>query len=93
MKHMSTVGIRALKQNASAIVADAVAGETVTITDRGRAVAQLTAIPTSRLRALIDSGRARASRHDIAELPAPGPGPVESAVSVALSEMRDAERN
>lgn len=45
---MSEVGIRALKQNASAVVAEA-AGETVTIPDRGRAVAQLTAIPKSRL--------------------------------------------
>lgn len=42
---MSEVGIRALKQNASAVVAEAAAGETVTITDRGRPVAQTTAIP------------------------------------------------
>ncbi|MCX6526169.1 MAG: type II toxin-antitoxin system prevent-host-death family antitoxin [Actinobacteria bacterium] len=51
---MSTVGIRALKQNASAVVAEAVAGETVTITDRGRPVAQLTAIPASRLQSRSD---------------------------------------
>lgn len=44
---MAEVGIRALKQNASAVAAEAVAGETVTITDRGRPVAQLTAIPAS----------------------------------------------
>lgn len=89
MKHMSTVGVRALKQNASAVVAEAAAGEIVTITDRGRAVAQLTAIPRSRLRSLIDAGRARPSRHDIAELSAPDSGP---AVSTALAEMRRAER-
>ena len=89
MKHMSTVGVRALKQNASAVVADAVAGETVTITDRGRPVAQLTAIPSSRLRSLIDTGHARQSRHNITELPAPGAGP---AVSAALADMRGAER-
>ena len=41
---MSEVGIRALKQNASAVVAEAAAGETVTITDRGRPVAQMAAI-------------------------------------------------
>ena len=40
MKHMSEVGIRALKQNASAVVAEAASGETVTITDRGRPVAR-----------------------------------------------------
>ena len=35
MKHTTEVGIRALKQNASAVVAEAAAGETVIITDRG----------------------------------------------------------
>ena len=90
MKHMSTVGVRALKQNASAVVAEAVAGEIVTITDRGRSVAQLTAIPSSRLRSLIDTGRARPSRHNLADLPAPDAGP---AVSTALADMRGAERD
>ena len=89
MKHMITVGVRALKQNASAVVADAVAGETVTITDRGRPVAQLTASPSSRLRSLIETGRARQGRHNITELPAPEKGP---AVSTTLADMRDAER-
>lgn len=89
MKHMSTVGIRALKQNASAVVADAAAGETVTITDRGRPVAQLTAIPASRLQSLIDSGRARVRRRDITEIPSPESGPP---LTAALSEMRDVER-
>jgi prevent-host-death family protein len=89
MKHMSTVGIRALKQNASAVVAEAVAGETVTITDRGRPVAQLIAIPASRLQSLIDLGRARVGRHDITEIPVPTS---DLAVTAALLEMRNAER-
>ncbi len=89
MKHMSTVGIRALKQNASAVVAEAVAGETVTITDRGRPVAQLTAIPASRLQSLIDLGRARVGRYDITEIPVPTS---DLAVTAALLEMRNAER-
>lgn len=89
MKHMSTVGIRALKQNASAVVAEAVSGETVTITDRGRPVAQMTAIPTSRVAALIEAGVARPPRSDLADLPAPEPGPDLSAV---LAEMRGDER-
>lgn len=86
---MTEVGIRALKQNASAVVADAAAGETVTITDRGRPVAQMTPIPVSRLRSLVDMGRARSARHDLAELSRPDEGP---SLSEALSEMRDAER-
>jgi prevent-host-death family protein len=86
---MAEVGIRALKQNASAVVADAAAGETVTITDRGRPVARMTAIPKSRLRELIDAGRARPARRELAELPLPEPGPD---LSRALTEMRDDER-
>lgn len=89
MKHMSEVGIRALKQNASAVVADAAAGETVTITDRGRPVAQMTAIPSSRLQGLLDSGRARPPRRRLSELREPETGPDMSAV---LAEMRDDER-
>lgn len=89
LKHMSEVGIRALKQNASAVVAEAAGGETVTITDRGRPVAWMTAIPKSRLRALIDAGRARQARRKLAALPVPEPGPDLSRV---LSEMRDDER-
>lgn len=89
MKHMKEVGIRALKQNASAVVANAVAGETVTITDRGRPVAQLTAIPSSRLAALLAAGRARGARRDITRLPAPPPGPD---LSGELHRMRSAER-
>ena len=89
MKHMSEVGIRALKQNASAVVAEAASGETVTITDRGRPVAQMTTIPRSRLRALIETGRARPARREPATLPVPEIGP---ALSQALLEMRHGER-
>ena len=89
MKHMAEVGIRALKQNASAVVAQAAAGETVTITDRGRPVAQMAAIPSSRLQALLDAGRGRRARRNIAELPAPEEGPDLSGEPAA---MRDAER-
>ena len=56
---MSEVGIRALKQNASAVVAAAAGGDVVTITDRGRPVARMTPIASSRLAELIESGRAR----------------------------------
>lgn len=87
--HMSEVGIRALEQSASAVVAEAAAGETVTITDRGRPVTQMTAIPTSRLRALIDAGRARPARHELADLSVPEPG---LDLSRVLAEMRDDER-
>ncbi|MGQ0630812.1 MAG: type II toxin-antitoxin system Phd/YefM family antitoxin [Sporichthyaceae bacterium] len=86
---MGEVGIRALQQNASAVVAAAAGGEDVTITDRGRPVARLTAIATSRLAQLVDAGQARVPRRPISELPAPEPGP---SLSAELAAMRDAER-
>ena len=89
MKHMSEVGIRALKQNASAVVATAAAGEPVTITDRGRPVAQLTALPSSRLETLLAAGRGRRARRDVTALSAPDAGPD---LSGELAAMRDAER-
>ncbi len=86
---MSEVGIRSLKQNASAVVAEVVAGETVTITDRGRPVAQMTPLPASRIAALIEAGLARPARLSLAELPEPKPGP---ALTPVLNEMREDER-
>ncbi|MEM7092028.1 MAG: type II toxin-antitoxin system prevent-host-death family antitoxin [Actinomycetota bacterium] len=86
---MAEVGIRALKQNASAVVAEAAAGETVTITDRGRPVARMTAIPASPLQAMIDEGTARPARRSLDDLPAPESGP---SLSATLQAMRDEER-
>jgi antitoxin (DNA-binding transcriptional repressor) of toxin-antitoxin stability system len=89
MKHMTEMGIRALKQNASAVVAAAASGATVTITDRGRPVAQMTAIPTSRLAGLIAAGRARPARRRLQDLPPPAAGP---SLSAELEAMRADER-
>lgn len=86
---MAEVGIRALKQNASAVVALAAAGETIMITDRGRPVAQLAPVPSSRLEALVRAGLARPARRNIADLSAPEPGP---GLSATLAAMRDEER-
>lgn len=68
---MSEVGIRALKQNASAVVAEAAAGELVTITDRGRPVAQLVPAAASRVEALVAAERARPALRRLSDLPAP----------------------
>jgi prevent-host-death family protein len=59
MSNVTQVEIRALKQNASAVVAQAAAGEKITITDRGRPVAEMTPLPSSPLKLLIMAGRAR----------------------------------
>jgi prevent-host-death family protein len=90
---MSEVGIRALRQNASAVVAEAAAGEMVTITDRGRPVAQMVPVASSRVDALLTAGRARPALRRLSEVPAPprrrrG----RPTLSEELEEMRRAER-
>ena len=90
LKHMADIGIRALKQNASAVVAQAAAGATLTITDRGRPVAQLSPLPSTRLQTLLESGRARPARKRLADLAAARPG---APLSAELASMRDAERS
>lgn len=86
---MREVRIGELQQNAAAVVAEVAAGHTVTITDRGRPVAQLTPVPKSRLQALIDSGRARPARRGLTELAAPAAGP---SLSGKLRSIREAQR-
>lgn len=90
---MAEVGIRALKQNASAVVARAAAGETVTVTDRGRPVARMGPIASSTVEELTSSGRARPPLRRLSGLPAParrrrGRPPV----SEVLEETRRSER-
>lgn len=90
---MKTVGVRALKQNASAVVADAAHGETVQITVRGRAVAHLVPVPEGGLSALVAAGRARPARRRIRDLgPALAPAPGQPSMSGVLDALRDAER-
>lgn len=86
---MTTVGIRSLKQNASAVVAEAAAGETVIITDRGRPVAQLLPLNPSPLESFLAAGLARPPKRALRDLPEPTPGP---AIGAELTAMRAAER-
>lgn len=90
LEHMSDVGIRALKQNASQVVARAAAGEIITITDHGKPVARLTPLPVSPVEELIASGKLRPAENPRATLPAPvpldGDGP---SLSEVLQELRE----
>ncbi|HET8896476.1 MAG TPA: type II toxin-antitoxin system prevent-host-death family antitoxin [Protaetiibacter sp.] len=86
---MEQIGIRALKQNASAVVARAAAGESLVITDRGRPVAQLVPLHESILERLVAEGSAVAPTRRLSELPAPADG---SPITPALQRMRDEER-
>ncbi|MGI9016312.1 MAG: type II toxin-antitoxin system prevent-host-death family antitoxin [Euzebya sp.] len=88
---MPDEGIRSLKQNASAVVARAAAGEVVTITDRGRPVALLTPIPASRLQTILAAGWARPPKTRLADLSPPEPGG-GLPLSRVLVRMREDER-
>jgi len=82
-----------LKQNASAVVAEVVAGEPVTITDRGRPVAEMIPLAVSRIESLVASGRARRARRLLRELPPPARRRRSRApLSEELERMRQAER-
>jgi len=88
VEHMDQIGIRALKQNASAVVARAAAGEALIITDNGRPVAQIMPLPTDRLSALDKAGLLRTATATAAGI---GP-PVEHGgptLGDTLREMRD----
>jgi prevent-host-death family protein len=89
MKHMKEVGIRALKQNASQVVAEAAAGEVVIVTDRGRPVVQISPVPKTKLQQLIDAGLARPAKRSLVDLGPPLPGP---SLSEELKKMREEER-
>lgn len=85
---MSEVGIRALKQNASAVVARAAAGEVITVTDRGRPVAQLTPLPQDLdpIERLIATGRATPATGRLEDLPEPLDGPPLTPILLAMRE-------
>ncbi len=90
---MKTMGVRALKQNASAVVAEVAAGEAVTITDRGRPVAQMVPLSIGKLAALVARGQARPARRSFASLAAAArPARGQARLSYVLSEMRQDER-
>jgi prevent-host-death family protein len=68
---MSEIGIRALKQNASKVVARAKAGESITITEHGRPVARLVPIGRSRIDEMVEAGVATAPEGHFRDLPQP----------------------
>lgn len=90
---MAEVGIRTLESEASSVVAIAVAGEPVTITERGRPVARIVPYAASRVEAMIAAGQARPALRRLSELPVPEPRrPGQPVLSEQLEAMRSAER-
>lgn len=86
-----SVGIRELKQNASAVVARAAAGEELVVTSRGRPVARLLPLGPSRVEELVSAGLARPSRLSFQALPRPE-GKPSTEVSDALLADREDQR-
>jgi prevent-host-death family protein len=91
---MTSVGVRELRQSASALLRRVQQGETIEITDRGRPVALLSPLPDrgplERLRA---GGQLDEATGDLDELPDPLVLPAGAAsASTVLARLRRAER-
>jgi antitoxin (DNA-binding transcriptional repressor) of toxin-antitoxin stability system len=91
---MTLVGIRQLRQNASAYLRRVKAGETIQIADRGRAVALWVPIPDTGGLARLDAElRLSEAQGDVLELGPPlEPSPAGPLPSKALSAAREHER-
>lgn len=91
---MASVGVRELRQRASELLRRVEAGETIEVTDRGRAVAVLAPLPDTapleRLRALGEVASATAELEDLPEPLALEPGQLPP--SLILARLRRDER-
>ena len=84
------VGVRELRQNLSVYLRRVEAGETLEVSERGRAVALLTPLPTSAspLDRLIAEGRATEAAGDLLDLGLPD-GKVSRKLTKALEAIRE----
>jgi prevent-host-death family protein len=92
---MVRVGVRELKQNASAVLRRVIAGESIEITQRGRPVAMLVPLPQEEdlLERVIAQGLATRANGNLLDLPPPlKPKPGSMLPSEALAELRADER-
>jgi prevent-host-death family protein len=91
---MKTIGIRELRQRASAVLKHVESGATVDVTSRGRVVARLVPVHQHRTRdRLIAQGRLAPGSGDVLELDAPiRPKPGAPLPSAALAQARAHER-
>jgi prevent-host-death family protein len=92
---MAKVGVRELKQNASAVLRRVQAGEVLEVTERGRSVALLVPIPlaTEVVERLVTEGRATPASGNLNDLPPPIKAPTGRPLpSEVLAELREDER-
>ena len=89
---METVGIRELRQNASQVVARVAAGEVITITDRGRPVAQMSPLANSSIERLRERGLITPATRSFEEYCASTKPTAGPPLSPVLQQLRDEER-
>jgi prevent-host-death family protein len=91
---MKSIGIRELRQDASAVLRQVGRGTTFEVTDRGQPVALLTPLPeTTPLEMLRAAGETQPPKGELHDLPRPLPLPKrKSPPSVVLARLRADER-
>jgi prevent-host-death family protein len=91
---MRSIGIRELRQDASRFLRMVEAGQTLQVTDRGRAIALLVPVPQEDvLEALVAAGRAEPATGDLLDLGSPvAPTVGVPLPSANLARSRKAER-
>ncbi len=91
-----TVGIRELRQQASALMKRVVNGEVINVSDRGRPIARIVPLREGTLEQLVLEGRATGGGGDLLalakELGLPEPASEGMNLSQALAELRSDER-
>ena len=93
MCYMKQVGVRELRQNASAVLRRVEAGEVVEVTDRGRAVARIVPMhEASRLEQLLAEGRASSATGDVLDIKPIPRVTGKPLLSKILADMRADER-
>ncbi len=90
---MDRVGIRELRQHASAVIRRVAAGEILEVTDRGRAVARIVPLrPGGIVDQLIAEGRAVPAHADLLEVAPLPPLAGRPSLSELLADMRADDR-
>lgn len=93
MCYMRRVGVRELRQNASAVLRRVEAGEVVEVTDRGRPVARIVPMhEASRLEQLLAEGRASGATGDVLDIKPIPRTAGRPLLSQILAHMRSDER-
>jgi prevent-host-death family protein len=85
------IGVRELRQNASAALRRVERGETLEVTSRGRPVALLTPLPerASPRERMIAEGKLIPARRKLSDLGPPLPARGKQSLSQALAEVRE----